>query len=166
MDVSAAELAALADCVRKAQIKSYGKSGHWATARWKRFTTVSKHGYKSDTHGGRFVTNHVNKTGLKTYTKYDAKDSKMPIGTTVAKPSFVVQPTGKVALGPLFIMEKMTRGFNAETSNWRYAMVMPGGKLFGLTGGKNSAGLKFCHDCHVGGEDNDFMLFLPEEVRK
>ncbi len=112
------------------------------------------------------MTNHVNKVGLSAYTKYDAQDSKMPIGTTVAKPSFVVQPDGKVALGPLFIMEKMVRGFNAETSNWRYAMVMPGGKLFGLTGGKNSAGLKFCHDCHVGGEANDFMLFLPEEVRK
>ncbi|MCP5084730.1 MAG: cytochrome P460 family protein [Alphaproteobacteria bacterium] len=108
----------------------------------------------------------MNKIGRGAYTKYDDKDSKMPIGTTVAKPSFVVQPTGKVALGPLFLMEKMTRGFNAATANWRYAMVMPGGKLFGMTGSKNSAGLKFCHDCHVGGEDNDYMLFLPEEVRK
>ncbi len=35
-----------------------------------------------------------------------------------------------------------------------------------MTKGKNSAGLKFCHDCHVSGEDNDYMLFQPEEVRK
>ncbi len=63
-------------------------------------------------------------------------------------------------------MEKMTKGWNKATGDWRYAMIMPGGNLFGITKGKNSGGLKFCHDCHEGGEDNDFMLFLPEEFRK
>ena len=90
----------------------------------------------------------------------------MKRGSTLLKPSFTIQANGKAALGPLFIMEKMKKNFNKETANWRYAMVMPGGALFGVTKGKNSAGLKFCHDCHTSGEENDYMLFQPEEVRK
>jgi hypothetical protein len=30
----------------------------------------------------------------------------------------------------------------------------------------NAGAVTFCHQCHVSGEDNDYMLFLPEEVRK
>ena len=115
----------------------------------------------------RFIglDNYVNKKGAAEYQRYDDV-KKMPRGATIAKSSFTIQANGKAALGPLFIMEKMRGGFNKDTADWRYAMVMPGGKLFGLTGGKNAAGLKFCHDCHIGAEDNDMMLFLPEEVRK
>ncbi|MEM8689797.1 MAG: hypothetical protein AAGF81_20915 [Pseudomonadota bacterium] len=164
--MNAAELAALSDCVRNAQIKSYGKSGHWATARWKRFQTVSKHAYKSGADGGRFVTSHVNTVGYRAYSKHDHKNGKLPIGTTLVKPSFTVQPTGKVALGPLFIMEKMIRGFNADTADWRYAMVMPGGELCGLTGGSNTRGVEFSKECRVALADIDSLLFLPENVRK
>ncbi len=126
---------------------------------------MSKHGYVSGTHGGRYVENFVNRKGLRDYKKYDDL-KKMTRGGTVVKPSFTIGGDGKAVLGPLFVMEKMRGGFNKATGDWRYAMVMPGGKLFGLTGGKNAAGLKFCHDCHVGAEDNDYLLFLPEEVRK
>ena len=90
----------------------------------------------------------------------------MPVGSTIAKPTFTVDKNMMAKPGPLFIMEKMTKGWNKATSDWRYAMIMPGGKLFGITGGMNSGGMKFCHDCHESGEDNDFMMFLPEDARK
>ncbi|MEM7427852.1 MAG: TIR domain-containing protein [Pseudomonadota bacterium] len=159
------ELAQIADCVRKAQIKSYGSAGHWATAKWKRFKALNKHPYPSAAHEGRYVSNFVNKKGQKDYKSYEAA-KKMAAHSTIAKPSFTIGMDGSAVLGPLFIMEKMRGGFNQQTADWRYAMVMPGGKLFGLTKGKNSAGLKFCHDCHAGAEKNDHMFFMPTQVRK
>ncbi len=133
--------------------------------KWTKFQRVSKHGYVSDTHGGRFADNYVNKIGAAEYAKY-SDEAKMPVGTTTAKPSFTVGKHGKVTLGPIFFMEKMTKGFDPSGGDWRYAMVMPGGSLFGLTGGKNSDGMKFCKECHAGAEDADFMMYLPEEARK
>jgi hypothetical protein len=89
----------------------------------------------------------------------------MPIGSTIAKPSFTVGKDGQAHLGPLFIMEKMTRGFNADTANWRYAAILPGGNTMGVTKATNSAAVAFCHECHVAGEDNDYMLLIPDEYR-
>ena len=44
-------------------------------------------------------------------------------------------------------------------------MIMPDGKTFGVTKGKNAAGVKFCITCHAGA-DVDQMMFLPDEVRR
>ena len=144
--------------------KSYTGGKHWAATRWKGFTQVTTQPYVSATHGGRQVQNLVNDIGLKAYKKFD--DIKaVPIGSTMAKPSFTVGKDGEAKLGPLFIMEKMTRGFNADTSNWRYAAILPGGNTMGVTKSTNSAGVGFCHECHVSGEDNDFLLLAPEEYR-
>ncbi len=155
---------ALYDCLQKTIGSSYKGGGHWAVNKWEGFDHFSKYAYPSATHGNRFVLNYVNKIGSAAYAKYGGVNP-MPIGTTAAKASFTVSSAGQASIGPLFIMEKMTRGFNSETGDWRYALVMPGGQTVGLTGGANSAAMTFCHDCHVGAEDDDFLLFLPEEVR-
>ncbi len=165
VELSAAEMKSLYDCLKPGLTKAYKSNGHWAANKWANWERFSKVGYRSDTHGGRFVQNYSNKIGAKAYGKYDAT-KKMPVGSTLAKPSFTVGADGRAAMGPLFIMEKMTRGWNKATSDWRYAMIMPGGKLFGMTKGKNSAGMKFCQDCHEGAEDNDLMFFMPEEYRR
>jgi hypothetical protein len=146
-------------------VKTYKGGQHWAVAKWGKWTNFAQHGYRSDTHGGRFVQNYANKIAKATYGKYD-NVTKMPIGSTLAKPSYTVGKNGHATMGPLFIMEKMTKGWNPATADWRYAMIMPGGKTFGVTKAVNSGGMTFCHDCHAGAEDNDFMLFMPAEVRK
>jgi len=144
---------------------AYGKADILAAKRWGKWTQVSAVSYRSDTHGGRFVNNAVNRIGENTYSQFE-EVKRMPIGAMLAKDSFVVNANGTVSPGPLFVMEKMTQGFNENTADWRYAMVMPDGTLFGITGGKNSAGLTFCHGCHVASEENDMMMFLPEDYRK
>lgn len=160
-----AELKAVYDCLKGELAKGYAKADILVAKRWNRWQTFSKVSYRSDTHGGRLVNNHANHIGRTAYGKYE-QVRRMPIGSMLAKDSFVVNANGTVTPGPLFTMEKMTRGWNKETADWRYAMVMPDGTLFGITGGKNAGGLKFCHDCHVAAEENDMMLFLPEEYRK
>ncbi len=90
----------------------------------------------------------------------------MPLGTVLAKDSFSVKPNGKAAIGPLFIMEKMAAGFSPETGDWRYVTIKPNGKIMGVTNGQNSKAMEFCSDCHSGAEDQDYLMFLPEEYRR
>jgi hypothetical protein len=156
------EAKAAYDCVRGKLTTAYGKSGHPAAkayVSWKNYSAVS---YVSATHGERFVNNYANaKAG--NYGKFE-KSGKMKVGAMLAKDSFMVSPKGQVSVGPLFLMEKMGSGFNRASGNWRYTMVMLNGAVFGVTKAKNSAGMKFCTECHAAvGSNQDHMFFLPSE---
>lgn len=159
------EITAVYECLLPEMTEAYGKASLLVTAKWPKWTNMARLSYRSDTHGGRFVANYANHVARGTYRNFDAVKA-MPVGSIIAKPSFAVNANGTVAIGPLFAMEKMPAGFNAATADWRYAMVMPDGTLFGITGGKNADGLAYCHDCHAAAEANDMMLFLPEAYRR
>jgi hypothetical protein len=97
------------------------------------------------------------------YVQY-ADVGAMPVGGRIAKDSFTVSPDGRVAVGPLFIMEKMADGFDEASDDWRYAMIMPDGSLFGVTNGPGSEKVQFCAECHaIVADDQDSLYFLPEE---
>ncbi len=89
----------------------------------------------------------------------------MPAGASIPKDSLAVASNGIVSVGPLFIMEKMIAGFNPGSDDWRYTMIMPNGSVFGSTGGKGSAKMQFCADCHMSVSEADSMLFMPDEYR-
>ncbi len=127
---------------------------------WQIFNTVP---YKSYTHGGRFVNNFANGFGADSYGEYE-DGGTMPVGSVLAKDSFAVSGKGTVVAGPLFVMEKMPSGFNAESEDWRYTLVMPNGNVVGTTNGEGSSNVAFCIDCHVYAE-RDSLLFIPEEFR-
>ncbi|WP_417513974.1 cytochrome P460 family protein [Minwuia sp.] len=142
----------------------YAKSGLTSAERYHGWANVAARPYPSATHGGRLVNNYVNATGASNYGRFeDAGPAR--VGTVLAKDSFTVNAAGKAGPGPLFLMEKMPQGFNADTADWNYIIVMPNGAVGGATGGKNSANVQFCHDCHVAVSDQDHMFFLPEEFR-
>ncbi len=165
VELSAAEMDALYKCLKPKLQKAYNSNGHWSAKKWGNWDSFAKTAYRSETHGGRFVQNYANKIAARAYGQYE-KTTKMPVGSTLAKPSFAVGANGQASLGPLFIMEKMTKDWNPDTGDWRYAMIMPGGNLFGMTKGKNAGGMQFCAACHAAAEENDFVYFLPEELRK
>ncbi|MGI9331758.1 MAG: cytochrome P460 family protein [Gammaproteobacteria bacterium] len=138
------------------------------TRAWERFNTVPS---ESATHGQRYVNNYANKIAAATYLQYESVTA-MPIGSVLAKHSskinisFKINKKGKAVAGPLFLMEKMPAGFNAETRDWKYWAVMPNGNLMGVTGGEKSDKVKFCAACHNGmGVKTDAMTFLPKEYR-
>ncbi len=164
-ELSEQELAAVYDCIIKEMTAGYAKAGDKAAkdyVDWARFSTVS---YPSATHGGRFVNNYSNSKGRKAYGKFEDVGT-MPVGSVIAKDSFVVTMDGKVGAGPLFLMEKMKSGFNAEHGDWRYTLIMPSGQVVGTSGGKGSNVVGFCAECHaVVGENQDHLYFLPEEFR-
>jgi hypothetical protein len=145
-------------------VAGYAKSGLKVASFYKDWDNFSTQPYVSDTHGGRFVNNYANATGRR-YGKFEDAGT-MPVGSVLAKDSFVVQADGKMAAGPLFLMQKMPAGFNKASGDWRYTMVMADGAIFGTTKGAGSAKMGFCIECHAAvAEDQDSMMLLPEEYR-
>ena len=165
VEVIEAEAKAVYDCLIGEMTAAYERAGLQVVADYAKWSNFAKAPYQSATHGNRYVNNYVNKNGAFRYVRYE-EGAPMPIGTVTAKDSFVVNADGSVSAGPLFVMEKMGAGFNAESGNWRYTMVMPDGSVFGMTGAQGSANVQFCNECHATvAEDQDYMMFLPEELR-
>jgi hypothetical protein len=129
---------------------------------WQRVNTVP---YVSATHGSRYVNNYPGPEAAQAYGRFE-EIGTMPTGGRIAKDSFTVSPDGRIAVGPLFVMEKMQQGFNASTHNWRYTMIMPDGSVFGVTNGQGSQNMQFCAECHaLVAAEQDNLFFLPEEFR-
>ncbi len=157
---------AVYECLQGEMAAAYAKAGWRSVQGYQSWLNVATAPYQSGTHGGRYVNNYADSHGDYRYAKYE-DSGVMPLGSTLAKDSFVVKANGKVAIGPLFLMEKMAGGFNPDSGDWRYTLIMPNGKVVGSTNGKNSKAVAFCNDCHSAvAEDQDFMMFLPDEVRK
>ena len=128
---------------------------------WRRYNTAP---YRSATHGSRYVSNYAN-ANAKSYGGYE-RSGPMPEGSILAKDSFAVTKRGDVTIGPLFLMRKMASGFNADTGDWRYTMVMPDGSIFGVTNAEGSERVRFCADCHnVVGAAQDHRYFVPKKYR-
>ncbi len=118
----------------------------------------------SATHGKRYVNNYANPRA-KAYGKAE-KAGTFPEGSVLSKDSFEVTDHGDVLTGPLYLMEKMNAGFNPESRDWRYTMIMPDGSLFGITNGENSGRVEFCAECHrIAGDDRDHLFFVPGKHR-
>ena len=124
--------------------------------KWRLFNTAP---YTSATHGNRFVNNYANE---KTYGKPGAV---MPPGTVIAKDSFTVTSESAIFGGALFLMEKLTPGTSPGTGDWRYAMIMPDGSVFGDSTGDNPGQVKFCYGCHKAKAGDDYLYFLPKAYR-
>ena len=141
----------------------YAKGDHPAVrqnwTRWKNFVRTP---YIAETHGERYAVNLANDIAARVYGQYhDLKE--MPVGGIIVKPSFSVDDSGRAVPAPLYIMEKMPKGWNPATADWRYVMILPGGRTWGMTKGVNSAGMRFCHECHAAVKDNDYLFFAEEE---
>lgn len=153
------------DCLR-GEMQGYARSGIAGSDSYTGWENVATAPYQSATHGSRYVNNYVNDTGAEAYKKYE-DIGKAPVGTVVAKDSFVAHGDGKLSVGPLFMMEKMPDGFNEASGNWKYTMVMPDGNVAGVTDGPGSDAVEFCIGCHAAvGGPQDHLFFLPEEFRK
>ena len=144
--------------------KAYAKAGIRQVNGYTSWLKINSTFYQSATHGGRYVNNYADSHGDYRYKKFE-KAGVLPFGAVLAKDSFVVRPDGKVSIGPLFIMQKMKKGFNKGSGDWRYSMVLPTGKIAGTTKGKGMS-MKFCAECHAGvAPELDHILLVPDEYR-
>jgi hypothetical protein len=151
------------DCMMEAMRRSLSAS-RLDVAReftdWQRFSTGP---YRSKDHHGRYVSNFVNAIAAENYARYEAS-GEFPVGSVLAKDSFVVSNSGRVLLGALSVMEKMEPGFNRDGGDWRYTLILPDGRVFGRTGTSDAYAVEFCQDCHVDSAQ-DHVFFLPDAYR-
>ena len=127
---------------------------------WRRFNTAP---YLSATHGNLYVNNYVNEAG-RAYGRFEDAGI-LPVGAIIAKDSFIVERSGEVRPGPLFVMEKMPEGFNYVSGDWRYTQINPDGAFFGETKGQGDERVEFCIGCHLAVEQQDHLFFIPAPYR-
>ena len=127
---------------------------------WQRYNSAP---YLSATHGNLYINNSVNEAG-RAYGEYENAGT-LPEGSIIAKDSFMVARDGEVRPGPLFVMEKMPKGFNYVSGDWRYTQIMPDGEFFGETNGRGSERVGFCIGCHLAVEQQDHLFFIPGPYR-
>ena len=102
------------------------------------------------------MNNYANKAAATVYKKYENL-KKMPISSVVFKDGITFNPEGQTGISALFVMDKMQAGFSKASGDWSYTMITPNAK--------GNATLTFCIECHISADDNDMMMFLPEELR-
>lgn len=164
-DMTDQEATATYDELRPAMQEKYDKSGDAVAAVYAQWTRFNSAPYISATHGKRYVNNFANDIAAESYGQYENL-TQMPVGSILAKDSFKITKKGKIRPGPLFLMEKMESGFNADSQDWKYWVITPNGKVMGTTGGEKSKKVVFCHACHIAmGANTDSMTFLPKAYR-
>ena len=148
------------DALLDRMVAGYLKSGlnEMDYRAWVRLNTTP---YISDQHGSRFVNVYLNDKSGDFFTA--SADQPMPVGSIVVKDSISAVESGGISRGPLFTMEKMPPGFAPKFGHWRYAMIMPNGKLLGMTGGDGNRAVEFCGECHLQVAERDHLFELPEE---
>jgi len=127
---------------------------------WQRYNTVP---YMSATHGSRFINNYANDKA-KNYGRLKEGET-FAAGTVFAKDAITITEDGKQFPGALFVMEKMPKGTNEPTADWRYIVVNPDGSFFGDTTGDEPQLVQYCHACHIQVADDDYVFYVPEDYR-
>jgi hypothetical protein len=128
---------------------------------WRRYNSAP---YLSATHGNHFLNNYANPIAI-AYGDYEGA-GRLPVGAVIAKDSFAVTDSGGILLGPLFIMEKMPRGFSYVSGDWKFTLVKPDGTLFGETNGPGTERVEYCITCHLARERFDHLYFIPKAFRR
>ncbi len=152
------------DCIKERLSGTFAKAGHAPATGYTDWSVYSSAPYVSATHGNRYVNNYANSTA-RDYGRFEDV-GKLPVGSVLAKDSFVVNDQGQILIGALTLMEKMEARFNPSVGDWRFTMILPDGTMFGDTGGASAQNVGFCGSCHgAAGPGQDYLFLVPERYR-
>jgi len=165
-DLTKADAIKVYDEIADEMARGYAVSGDptaLAYRKWRRYNDAS---YRSESHGNRYVNNYANAIARRAGYGDPKEGVDMPAGAILAKDSFTYTADHELFAGALFIMEKLPAGDNPAMADWRYAMIMPDGSVFGDTNADTAERMKFCHECHEQRAAFDYLFFVPEEYRR
>jgi len=157
-DLEEAGVDALYECIKGAMAEGYAKEGSEVGTAYRNWTVSQTRPAVAGPHGNRFLQTFANDIAAEQYLKFEEEGVVMPAGSVLAKESIKINKKQQAKIGPLFIMTKLEEGGAPEYGDWLYEGVQPNGKVMKV---KQS----FCHDCHVGWEDQDSLGYPLEEVR-
>ncbi len=144
----------------------YAKSGHPLAEQFQSWSRLDSAPFLSKVHGNRYVAVYANDRALTTL----SADAAAPIhsGVALATPTFSLTEDGTLEPGPLFILEKMQKGFSTTSGNWRYTLIGPEGDIIGVTKGQHGEDITFCADCSRKSADAVYLALLrgqtPPEI--
>lgn len=161
--LSGEETSRIYDIISTALAKGFAQSGNRFVKNYQTWKKYNLAPYISSAHGNHYLNNYANETA-KRYGLFE-KAGVMPEGSIIAKDSFAVTSSEEILLGPLFIMQKMQKGFNRVTRDWKYIQIQPDGTLLGETKGARAAKVNYCIDCHSVMDHQDNLYFIPPEFR-
>ncbi len=162
-DIQSADANVIYNSIIKQMAEGYAQSGDPSAKNFRKWRRDNHAPYLSGGHGNRFLNNYGNAIS-KNYLKLSI-GQKMPVGSILAKDSFTVTDENEIFAGALFLMEKLATGAKAETGDWRYAMIMPDGSVFGDSAVTGDKSMKFCHDCHKRAKKRDYLYLIPTSYR-
>lgn len=158
-DLTEEQVVALYDCIKSKLRDGYASQGGQYTKEYQGWKAAATSPAAPGTHGKRFLYTFTNDVAFDEYVKYSDERGPMPVGSILAKESFNVNKKGEVKHGPLFFMEKVAAGGEAdEYGNWVYSAFSPKGKAMKI---KQS----FCHGCHGAFDTQDAMGYPAEDHR-
>ena len=172
-DITDAEAIKTYASMKETLIQNYSSSLLQIASEYGSWRQYNNSPYVSKHHGDRLVNDYANETAAN-YGNFE-NGNVLPTGAIVAMDSFKIIPSclplsitaDAVEPGPLFVMEKMDPGFNADSGDWQFSMISPDGALVGQTLGMGHENVTFCATCHQSvSQEQDWLFFLPQEYRK
>ena len=158
-DLDEAGVVELYDCLKDKLAEGYAKAGDPIATDYRNWAVTSTRPAVAGAHSNRFLQTFANDIAAEQYLKFAEEGVVMPVGSILAKESFGIHKkklTGRP--GALFTMVKLETGGAPEFGDWLYGGIQPNGKPLKI---KQS----FCHNCHAGWEEQDFLAYPLEEVR-
>lgn len=162
--VSPAEAERLYGIAEPSMRAGYAASGHPVAREYRNWQRYNSAPYRSAAHGNHYLNNYANDVAAR-YGKFE-QAGRLEVGSIVAKDSFSIAETGEIVLGSLLVMEKMPKGFNYVSGDWRYTAILPDGSILGETKGRGAERVEFCIACHLAREQFDHLYFVPTEFRR
>ena len=162
--LEASDADAIYDNILKQMSDGYAQSGDVTAKKYKNWRRENNAPYLSAGHGNRYLSNYSNNIA-RNYLEL-RRGEKMPVGSILAKDSFTATDGDDIYAGALFIMEKLAEGVSNKTGDWRYAMIMPDGSVFGDSAIAGDESMKFCHDCHDRVKNRDYLFLIPQQYRR
>lgn len=158
-DLEEAQVVALYDCIKAKMAEGYAKGDDEVAKVYRDWTVTATRPAVAGPHGNRLLLTFANDLAAPQYLEFAEEGVVMPEGAVLAKESITISKKKKAArVGPLFIMTKLAAGGAPETNDWLYGGIQPNGKPMKFK-------QAFCHDCHAGWEEQDFLAYPLEEVR-
>lgn len=157
-DISDSELLKLYNESRPQLIAGYKKGDNDIAKAYENWAAVSTVPASPGVHSGRYMMTYVNESGHSIYSQYDSQGVNLPVGTKIAKESFMVKGKGDFSPSPLFTMEKVGVDKAPETDGWFYGRVNRNGR-------KMITSQKFCHSCHEAFKGQDSLGYPVTKAR-
>lgn len=163
-DLTPEEAEAAYACLEPQLTALYGQSGHALATRWQAWERLEQPPILvQDAFGMRWLVVYGNDRVIKGRPLEGFVDREFVVGAVLGMPSFTVTDEGVAEPGPLFLVEKMPRGFSGPYGNWRFTEIPAASRDIRpqiSRGGKDAVEPIVCADCTARGLDAVYLTLV------